>query len=81
MATTAHHRVVIVGGGAAGISVAARLRRKKITDIAVIEPSDNHYYQALWTLVGGGAAKIDSTVRSEASVIPKDVTWIRDAAD
>ncbi|MEZ5408224.1 MAG: FAD/NAD(P)-binding oxidoreductase [Acidimicrobiales bacterium] len=81
MATTAHHRVVIVGGGAAGISVAARLRRKKITDIAVVEPSDKHYYQALWTLVGGGAAKIDSTVRSEASVMPKDVTWIRDAAD
>jgi sulfide:quinone oxidoreductase len=79
MATTAHHRVVIVGGGSAGISVAARLRRK-VDDVAVIEPSDKHYYQPLWTLVGGGCAKRETSERTEASVMPKDVTWIRDAA-
>ncbi len=79
MATTAHHRVVIVGGGAAGISVAARLRRE-VDDIAIIEPSDKHHYQPLWTLVGGGMAKREDTERSEASVIPKGVEWIRDAA-
>ncbi len=27
------------------------------TDVAVMEPSDKHYYQAMWTLVGGGQAK------------------------
>lgn len=79
MATTAHHRVVIVGGGSAGISVAARLRRK-LDDVAVIEPSDTHYYQPLWTLVGGGCSTPDKTVRTEASVMPRGVTWIRDAA-
>lgn len=47
-----HHKVVIIGGGSAGITVAARLRRAGETDVAIIEPSENHYYQPLWTVVG-----------------------------
>jgi len=74
------HNVIIVGGGSAGIAVAAQLRRKGVADVAVIEPSDKHYYQPLWTLVGGGEADISSTERSESSVMPKGVTWIRKAA-
>ena len=80
MSTTAKHQVVIVGGGTAGITVAARLLRKGYTDVAVIEPSDRHYYQPLWTLVGGGQADASSTERPEASVMPKNATWIRKAA-
>jgi len=72
------HEVVIVGGGSAGITVAARLRRAGVTDVAVVEPSENHYYQPLWTLVGGGLADAASTVRPEARVMPKGVTWLRD---
>ncbi len=74
------HQVVIVGGGTAGITLAARLLRKGYSDVAVIEPSDKHYYQPLWTLVGGGQADASSTERAEASVMPKDVTWIRKSA-
>jgi len=76
-----HHQVVIVGGGTAGISVAARLTRGWFTrrDVAVIEPSDKHYYQPLWTLVGAGLARKEVTERSEASVMPRRVSWIRDA--
>ncbi|QEN12008.1 FAD-dependent oxidoreductase [Mycolicibacterium sp. ELW1] len=79
MAITAKHQIVIVGGGTAGITVAARLRRAGYTDVAVIEPSEDHYYQPLWTLVGGGRADVASTVRPEYSVMPKGVTWIRNA--
>ncbi|WP_237568013.1 NAD(P)/FAD-dependent oxidoreductase [Mycolicibacterium lacusdiani] len=78
--TTDKHRIVIVGGGTAGISVAARLLRKGHSDVAVIEPSDTHYYQPLWTLVGGGQAKASTTARPEASVMPKGATWIKNAA-
>lgn len=78
--TTDKHRIIIVGGGTAGISVAARLLRKGHSDVAVIEPSDMHYYQPLWTLVGGGQAKASTTARPEASVMPKGATWIKNAA-
>src|SRR5579875_4126815 len=75
-----HHRVVIVGGGSAGISVAARLRRAGESDVAVIEPAEVHYYQPLWTLVGGGRAPLGRSARPEASVMPAGVTWVRDRA-
>ncbi|MCO6459742.1 MAG: NAD(P)/FAD-dependent oxidoreductase [Pirellulaceae bacterium] len=76
-----HHQILIVGGGTAGISVAARLckgRGPKL-DVAVVEPSDKHYYQPLWTLVGAGAARRERTVRSEASVMPRRAHWIRES--
>lgn len=78
--TTAKHRILIIGGGTAGITVAARLLRKGHTDVAVIEPSDTHYYQAMWTLVGGGQARAAATARPECSVMPKGATWIRTSA-
>ena len=75
-----HQRMVIVGGGTAGITVAAQLAHKLApTDITIIEPSDTHYYQPLWTLVGGGVFPKQQSAHPEASVIPRGVTWLRDA--
>lgn len=74
-----HHEIVIVGGGTAGITVAARLKRAdRSLDVAIIEPSDKHYYQPLWTLVGAGVMDKEATERNEARYIPTGVTWIRD---
>ena len=76
-----HFQVLIIGGGNAGISTAAQLLRKKNNlQIAIIEPSEKHYYQPAWTLVGAGTFNIKKTIRSEASVIPKKVKWIKEAA-
>lgn len=75
-----HHRVLIVGGGTGGVSVAARLRRAGVTDICIVEPSDTHYYQPMWTLVGGGLATAAETARAEASVMPKGVAWVKASA-
>lgn len=83
MANTKHHQILIIGGGTAGITVAASLRHKpegKNLDIAIIEPSENHYYQPAFTLVGAGAYSLDKTRRPENSLIPPKVEWIRDAA-
>ena len=55
-----HHKTVIIGGGSAGISVAARLISAGESDVAVIDPAQVHYYQPLWTLVGGGLAPAGS---------------------
>jgi sulfide:quinone oxidoreductase len=76
-----HHQIAVVGGGSAGISVAARLRHAGITDIGVIDPAVTHYYQPLWTLVGGGRASVKESARPEASVMPKGVAWIKDRAE
>ena len=75
------HSIVIVGGGAGGISTAASLlARRKGLDIAIVEPNDTHYYQPGWTLVGGGVFSQAQTARPMASVMPKDVRWIRAGA-
>jgi len=74
------YQIVVVGGGNGGITVAAQLLRKdKNLDIAIIDSSAHHYYQPAWTMVGGGIYDIDDTVKSEASVIPEGVTWIKEA--
>ncbi len=74
-----HHKILIAGGGTGGISTAAILRRAGETDIAIIEPSKQHYYQPLWTLVGGGVFPKEVTVREEARYIPQGVRWIQDS--
>ncbi len=74
------HEILIIGGGTAGITAAARLLRLGHRDVAIIEPSDTHYYQPLWTLVGAGQSTASTTARPEASVIPKGATWIKNAA-
>lgn len=77
--SSTHYAVVIVGGGTGGISVAARLRNSpNPPSIALVEPSDKHFYQPLWTLVGGGVFDKDVTMRDEADYIPDGVTWIKD---
>ena len=79
--TAIHHSIVIVGGGTAGITVAAQLTKGWFndTDVAIIDPSDSHYYQPAWTLVGGGTFRKEATRRDLASVIPPKAKWIRDA--
>jgi len=72
--------IVIVGGGAAGIAVAASLRaRRQSLRITIIEPSESHYYQPGWTLVGGGVMAQNVTQRATASLIPPSVDWRRAA--
>jgi sulfide:quinone oxidoreductase len=76
-----HFQVLIVGGGNAGISTAAQLlRKKKDLQIGIIEPSEYHYYQPAWTLVGAGVFDVNKTIRREASVMPQKAKWIKDAA-
>ena len=75
-----YYRILIVGGGSAGITVAARLcLALENPSIAVIEPSQKHYYQPLWTLVGGGVYDREESEWDEASVMPEGVRWIKDA--
>lgn len=77
-----HHQILIIGAGTAGITVAAQLLRKdKSLDVALIDPSEKHYYQAAWTLVGAGAFDFRDTERPMAGLIPPGAKWIREAVD
>jgi len=79
--------VLVVGGGSAGITAAANLllrmgpALKKQFPVTILEPSRVHYYQPMWTLVGGGIYPKEYSERLEASVIPRDARWIQDAAE
>ena len=76
----AAYDVVVVGAGAGGISVAASLKsRDPDLSIAVIDPTDIHYYQPGWTMVGGGIFEAQDTAKTMASLIPRGVTWIKAA--
>ena len=75
-----HRRIVIVGGGTAGIITASLLHRAGQHDIAILEPSERHFYQPIWTLVGAGVVAKETSSRSEARYIPKGVQWIQEQA-
>ena len=71
--------VVIVGGGSGGLSVAARLCAVLPPgSVAIVEPSDKHYYQPIWTLVGGGVFDKSISERPEADYVPEGAVWIRE---
>lgn len=72
-------RIVIIGGGTAGITIAARLKRAdRSLQVTIIDPAQRHYYQPLWTLVGGGLARFEETDRAMSDVMPSGVTWAQE---
>lgn len=75
-----HYEVLICGGGTAGLTVAAQLRLQDAPPtVGIIEPSDKHYYQPLWTLIGAGVFPREESERNQADYIPDGADWIRDA--
>lgn len=76
-----HYQVLIVGGGSAGLTVAAQLRKQDDPpEVAILEPSEKHYYQPIWTLVGAGVFEKEISERDEADYIPDGAEWIKQAA-
>lgn len=74
-----HHQFLIIGGGSAGITVAAQLQKKlSKPDVAIIEPSDVHYYQPMWTFNGAGVFHKEKSKKLMKDVMPYDVAWIKD---
>ncbi|KAI8812485.1 mitochondrial sulfide:quinone oxidoreductase [Cladochytrium replicatum] len=76
------YKVVVVGGGTAGASVAARIAKDAQfwahRDILIIDPAETHYYQPLWTLVGGGLKTIEASAKKMKDVIPDHCEWLQD---
>ena len=77
-----HFEVLIVGGGTAGIIAAQQLLEKEPSiELGIIEPSEHHYYQPIWTLVGAGVVPREDSQRTTAEVMPNGATWIKDRVE
>ena len=77
---TRHHEFVILGGGTAGVTVAAKLcRQLDGADVAIVEPSEDHFYQPFWTLVGAGVVSKEASRKPELDFTPNGANWIRDS--
>lgn len=76
-----HFTILILGAGSGGVSVASRLRKilGPEAPIGILDPADTHYYQPLWTLVGGGVVSKESTGKPMKQLIPSGVTWVKDS--
>ena len=73
------HQIVIVGAGSAGLAVAAQLlNHDSSLDVCIVDKSEKHYYQPLWTLVGAGVFDREETERDQADYIPSGATWVKD---
>ncbi|CAO3587658.1 unnamed protein product [Absidia cylindrospora] len=72
-------KVVVIGGGPGGLSVSSTVSNLLgKNQVAVIEPSSTHYYQPLWTYVGGGLKDFSELSKPMGSLMPKDAEWIQD---
>ncbi|XP_019622910.1 PREDICTED: sulfide:quinone oxidoreductase, mitochondrial-like [Branchiostoma belcheri] len=77
-----HYKLCIVGGGAAGISNGSKFGRKLGKgNVCIVEPSEVHYYQPMWTLVGGGVKSFTQSGKAMADVMPLTVDWIKAGAE
>lgn len=78
LAAKNHYEVLVLGGGSGGITMASRMKRRVgAENVAIVEPSERHFYQPIWTLVGAGAKQLSSSGRPTASVIPSGVEWVK----
>ncbi|XP_055547586.1 sulfide:quinone oxidoreductase, mitochondrial [Wyeomyia smithii] len=74
-------QVLIVGGGAGGCSVAAKLSNKLGKGkVIILEPAENHYYQPMFTLIGGGIKTLNDSFRPMSTVLPALAKWVKDSA-
>ncbi|XP_031625922.1 sulfide:quinone oxidoreductase, mitochondrial [Contarinia nasturtii] len=74
-------KALVVGGGTAGCSIAAKLASVfGKNECIILEPANDHYYQPMFTMIGGGMKTLSQVRRSMASVLPKKAKWIQDAA-
>ncbi|XP_068204174.1 sulfide:quinone oxidoreductase, mitochondrial-like [Palaemon carinicauda] len=72
------YKLVVVGGGAGGCATAAKFSSKLGKgQVAVIDPANMHYYQPMWTLVGGGMKTLEDSGKPMSEVLPRKADWIK----
>ncbi|XP_017769490.1 PREDICTED: sulfide:quinone oxidoreductase, mitochondrial [Nicrophorus vespilloides] len=73
-------KLLVVGGGSGGCAVAAKFAKNmKKDEIIVVDPADMHYYQPMFTMIGGGIKKLKDAGRKMGDVLPKNAKWLKDS--
>ncbi|KAL5019795.1 hypothetical protein ScPMuIL_002687 [Solemya velum] len=76
-----HYKLLVVGGGTGGCTAASKFASKLGKGkVAILEPSKVHYYQPMWTFVGGGTKTVSNSSRPMGKVLPKKADWIQAGA-
>lgn len=73
-------KLLVVGGGSGGCAVAAKFARSlKQNEIIIVEPATTHYYQPMFTLIGGGIKDLSEAGRPTSDVLPTKAKWLKDS--
>ncbi|XP_049783265.1 sulfide:quinone oxidoreductase, mitochondrial isoform X2 [Schistocerca cancellata] len=75
-------KLLVVGAGSAGCATAAmfgRLLPKH--SVVLLDAAKEHYYQPMFTLIGGGLKNFKQCVRPMNEAVPKNVTWVQDSVE
>lgn len=73
--------MLVIGGGTGGCAIAAKLCRSLGSDkVIILDSADKHYYQPMFTMIGGGMKTVKDSYRSMESVLPSKAKWIKDEA-
>jgi sulfide:quinone oxidoreductase len=74
-------RIVILGAGAAGTAAANRLADQLDgARITIVDGRKQHLYQPGFTLIAAGLKPADYSVSETGDWLPRDISWIEDAA-
>ncbi|XP_017752581.1 PREDICTED: sulfide:quinone oxidoreductase, mitochondrial [Eufriesea mexicana] len=77
-----HHlcKVLVVGGGTGGCSMAAKFadKYKDPNQVVIIEPNEIHYYQPMFTLIGGGIRSFKDSKKLMKDTLPKNAKWFQE---
>ncbi|CAL7933149.1 unnamed protein product [Xylocopa violacea] len=77
-----HHscKVLVVGGGTGGCSMAAKFANtfKDSNQVVIIEPNNAHYYQPMFTLIGGGIRSFQDSKKPMKDTLPKNSKWFQE---
>lgn len=73
-------KLLVVGGGSGGCSVSAKFAKNlQKGEIIIVEPSNAHYYQPMFTLIGGGIKKLEDSRKNMQDVLPNNANWIKES--
>jgi sulfide:quinone oxidoreductase len=72
-----HTKYCIIGGGTGGLNTAAHLLRSEVRaeEIRLFEPSEYHYYQPGWTMIGNNLTDPENTRKPMRDVLPENIHW------